>query len=108
MAAEVKNVTHALDCCIDDSNAVTKTNYMNQTLTIRVPETLLGKAEACAARLGLRRTAYVRRLIERDVARAASAPKSKFASEDLIGIHEGNGKAATNATVRTMMQRKRR
>jgi hypothetical protein len=81
---------------------------MNHTLTIRVPETLLGKAEACAARLGLRRTAYVRHLIERDVARAVPAPKRKFASEDLIGVHDGNGKAATNANVRSMMQRKHR
>lgn len=82
--------------------------HMNQTLTIRVPETLLGKVEACAAKLGLRRAAYVRRLIERDVQRTAPARRSRFASEDLVGIHEGSGTAATNAAVRMMMQRGKR
>lgn len=81
---------------------------MNQTLTIRVPETLLSKAEKCAARLGLRRSSYVRHLIERDVARETPPGRGRFASEDLVGTHEGNGMAATNANVRQMLQRRRR
>lgn len=35
-----------------------------------------------------------------------TAKKHKFASEALIGCHEGDGVAATNATVRERLRRK--
>lgn len=34
------------------------------------------------------------------------APKHKFASEALVGCHDGDGVAATNATVRERLRRK--
>ena len=78
---------------------------MTKVLTVRIPPSLLSKAEARAAQLGLDRAKYVRNLIEEDVASEKSRPKHKFASEDLIGCYEGDGRSATNTVVREKMRR---
>lgn len=67
---------------------------------------LLGKAEARAARLGLDRAKYVRTLIEEDLAAGTVGEPREFASEDLAGIYEGSGTAATNAAVRERLRLK--
>jgi predicted DNA-binding protein len=77
---------------------------MTKVLTVRIPPGLLRKAEARAARIGLDRAKYVRNLIEEDVASEKSKLKHKFASEDLIGCYEGDGRPATNAVVREKMR----
>ena len=65
---------------------------------------LLAKAEARAARLGLDRAKYVRSLIEEDLASGGKKTGHGFASTDLAGIYEGNGKAATNLETRSRMR----
>jgi len=77
---------------------------MTKVLTIRLDPDLLGKAEARAARMGLDRAKYVRALIVEDLANGGSATTRKFASEDLAGMYEGSGQAATNTTVRRRLQ----
>ena len=77
---------------------------MTQVLSVRIPPGLLSKAEARAARLGLDRAKYVRSLIEEDLASDKSKPTHKFASEDLIGCYEGDGRSATNTVVREKMR----
>jgi hypothetical protein len=79
---------------------------MTKVLTIRLDPDLLGKAEARAARMGLDRAKYVRSLIEEDLAGAEKTTSRKFASEDLAGIYEGSGKAATNATTRDRLKQR--
>ena len=66
---------------------------------------LLEKAEARAARLGVDRAKYVRSLIEEDLAAGEKITVSGFASSDLVGMYEGNGKAATNQETRIRMPR---
>lgn len=66
---------------------------------------LFHKAEARAARLGLDRAKYVRALIEEDLADGTVVPPRKFASEDLAGMVEGSGRAATNEVVRERLRR---
>ena len=78
---------------------------MTQILTLRLDPDLLGKAEARAARLGLDRAKYVRSLIEEDLAGAPAATHRKFASEDLVGMYEGPGIAATNESVRQRLRK---
>lgn len=78
---------------------------MTKILTLRLDAELLSKAEARAARLGLDRAKYVRSLIEEDLATPQTAAQQKFASEDLVGMYEGNGTAATNAIVRERMRK---
>ena len=79
---------------------------MTKVLTLRMDVELFGKAEARAARLGLDRAKYVRALIEEDLAEGAGATPRKFASEDLAGMYEGPGRAASNAVVRERLRRK--
>ena len=64
---------------------------------------LLGKAEARAVHLGLDRAKYVRLLIEEDLKASPAAPR-KFVSEDLVGMYEGPGITADNATVRERLR----
>jgi len=77
---------------------------MTKVLTLRLDPDLLGKAEARAARLGLDRAKYVRSLIEEDLAGASPAAHRKFVSEDLVGMYEGSGTAATNDSVRERLR----
>jgi predicted DNA-binding protein len=77
---------------------------MTKVLTLRLDPELLGKAEARAARLGLDRAKYVRSLIEEDLAGEPAAALRKFASEDLAGMYEGPGTAATNDSVRKRLR----
>ena len=81
---------------------------MSEVLTIPLPHRLLAQAEAQAARLGLDRAKYVRRLIEKDVKKTAPRRKHKFASEDLIGSCTSvlDGQPATNARVREVMRQR--
>ncbi len=67
---------------------------------------LLAQAEARAARLGLDRAKYVRSLIEEDLAFSESKSLSGFVSDDLAGIYEGSGKAATNQEARLRLREK--
>lgn len=78
---------------------------MTKVLTLRLDPELLGKAEARAARLGLDRAKYVRSLIEEDLAAGDAETPHKFASEDLAGMYEGPGIAATNTVVREQLRR---
>jgi hypothetical protein len=78
---------------------------MTKVLTLRLDPDLLGKAEARAARLGLDRAKYVRTLIEEDLARGEER-RRKFASEDLAGMYEGSGNAATNARARESLRKR--
>lgn len=80
---------------------------MTKILTLRLDPVLLEKAEARAARLGVDRAKYVRSLIEEDLASSAEKSGSGFASSDLAGIYEGDGKSATNQETRERMKRKR-
>ena len=77
---------------------------MTKIPTLRLDADLLGKAEARAARMGLDHAKYVRSLIVDDLASGLSATSRKFASEDLVGMYEGNGQAATNAHARRRFQ----
>ena len=77
---------------------------MTKVLTIRIHADLLSRAEARAARLGLDRAKYVRALIEEDLASASDESPHVFASEDLAGMYEGPGCAATNAAVRRRLR----
>jgi predicted DNA-binding protein len=77
---------------------------MTKILTIRLDPDLLGRAEARAARMGLDRAKYVRSLIEDDLAGAEKTSPRQFASEDLAGMYEGCGEAATNARARTRLR----
>lgn len=81
---------------------------MTKALTLRLPPELLAKAESRASRLGLKRTLYVRSLIEKDVAPPEETPRPKhvFASEDLVGYYEGECEPATNARVRERLREK--
>ena len=79
---------------------------MTNVLTIRLEPELLNKAEAKAARLGLDRAKYIRSLIEGDLARGPGKPSRSFASEDLAGMYEGGGRAATNAATRRRLQKR--
>lgn len=80
---------------------------MTKILTLRLDPVLLEKAEARAARLGVDRAKYVRSLIEEDLASSAEKAGFGFASADLAGIYEGDGKAATNQETRERMKRRR-
>ncbi len=79
---------------------------MTKILTLRMDPALLEKAEAKAARLGLDRAKYVRSLIEEDLASSQTDGPSGFASFDLAGIYDGDGKSATNQETRERMRAK--
>jgi len=80
---------------------------MTKVLTIRISPDLLSKAEAKAAQLGMDRAKYLRSLVEDDVRSTENAPRHRFASEDLVGIHsEKPSLPATNARTTEMMRRK--
>ena len=81
---------------------------MNKALTLRLPADLLSKAETRATGLGLKRTRYVQQLIEQDVNNSAppATQKHVFASEDLMGMYEGEPGPATNARVREKLRDK--
>ncbi len=79
---------------------------MTKVLTVRMNPDLLEKAEARAARLGVDRAKYVRSLIEEDLASCGKKTGIGFASADLAGIYEGDGKAATNQETRARMGRR--
>lgn len=81
---------------------------MTKVLTVRIPPSLLARAEAKAAALGLDRAKYVRSLIEGDL---ASGPENRgrgFVSEDLVGIYTAPepAQSATNASVRERLKRR--
>ncbi len=73
---------------------------MTKILTVRLPAGLHDKAEARALRLGLDRAKYVRSLIEDDLSGARGKTPRFFASEDLVGLYEGDTGPATNASAR--------
>lgn len=78
---------------------------MSEILTVRLDPALLKRAEARAARLGLDRAKYVRALIEEDLAEnSGQKAGAGFVSEDLAGIYEGSGKAATNREARKRLR----
>ena len=79
---------------------------MTRIVTLRMSPDLLEKAEAKAARLGVDRAKYVRSLIEEDLATGGKKAESNFASSDLAGMYEGDGKAATNQETRGRLSRK--
>jgi hypothetical protein len=82
---------------------------MTKVLTIRVPVDLLHRAEAKAALLGLDRAKYLRGLIEDDLRADSISSTSRFASEDLAGIHVAEDPApATNDRVREKMRSRAR
>lgn len=81
---------------------------MTKVLTLRLDTDLLGKAEARAARLGLNRAKYVRNLIEEDLASGTAKSARKFGSEDLVGMYDGAGLAASNQVVRERMRERAR
>lgn len=80
---------------------------MTKVLTLRVPPALLSLADAKAARLGLDRTQYVRRLIEQDLAESGPRPAG-FQSEDLAGAFRLGGASATNTRVRQQWRQRQR
>ena len=79
---------------------------MTKLLTLRMDPDLLEKAEARAAGLGVDRTKYLRSLIEEDLASCGKTTEIGFASSDLAGIYEGDGKAPTNQETRARMSRR--
>lgn len=79
---------------------------MSRVLTVRIEASLLSRAEARAARLGLDRAGYVRNLIERDLAEAGSPSQRRFASEDLVGAFRLGGAPTTNARTREQLRRR--
>jgi len=54
--------------------------------------------------MGLDRAKYVRGLIVEDLANGGAVLTRNFASEDLAGMYEGSGQAATNTAVRRRLQ----
>ena len=78
---------------------------MTKILTVRLPPDLHDKAEARATRLGLDRAKYVRSLIEDDLSEGGKNPRP-FASEDLVGIYQGDPVAATNVSVRERLRKR--
>ena len=78
---------------------------MTQVFTVRVPPSLLAKADARAADLGLDRGKYVRSLIEQDVSAAGKERRRhRFASDDFIGsVPLGRG-PYTNRRVRAIVR----
>src|SRR5438105_279420 len=79
---------------------------MSRVLTVRIEPSLLSRAEARAARLGLDRAGYVRNLIERDLAEGDTPGRRRFASEDLVGAFRLGGASATNARTRERLRRR--
>jgi len=78
---------------------------MTKVLTVRVPPSLLARAEAKAASLGLDRAKYVRGLIEEDLAAGPTSGGTSFVSDDLVGIYTAEpALPATNARVREVMK----
>lgn len=77
---------------------------MTKILTVRLPAELLVKAEARAMRLGLDRAKYVRSLIEDDLSGARDKTQRVFASEDLVGLYQGDTGPATNASARERLR----
>lgn len=77
---------------------------MTKILTVRLPAGLHDKAEARAMRLGLDRAKYVRSLIEDDLSGARGKTPRVFASEDLVGLYEGDTGPATNASARERLR----
>ena len=77
---------------------------MTKILTVRLPAELHEKTEARAMRLGLDRAKYVRSLIEDDLSGARDKTQRVFASEDLVGLYQGDTEPATNATVRERLR----
>jgi hypothetical protein len=74
--------------------------FMTKVLTVRLPAGLHDKAEDRAMRLGLDRAKYVRSLIEDDLSGARGKTPRVFASEDLVGLYQGDTGPATNASAR--------
>ena len=77
---------------------------MTRVLTVRIEPSLLAKAEARAARLGLDKAKYVRGLIERDLSDSNGQTRRKFGSEDLVGKFRLGGEPASNARVRARLR----
>jgi predicted DNA-binding protein len=77
---------------------------MTKILTVRLPPDLHDKAGARATRLGLDRAKYVRSLIEDDISECNRGKPRSFASQDLVGLYQGDPVAATNASVRERLQ----
>jgi hypothetical protein len=77
---------------------------MSSVLTVRIEPSLLTRAEARAARLGLNRARYVRNLIQRDLEGEQSPNNRKFASDDLVGAYRLGKTSASNKTVRQRLQ----
>jgi predicted DNA-binding protein len=77
---------------------------MTKILTVRLPAGLHDKAEARAMRLGLDRAKYVRSLIEDDLSGARDKTQRVFASEDLVGLYQGDTGPATNASARERLR----
>ena len=78
---------------------------MSKILTVRLDPALLKRAEARAARLGMDRAKYLRELIEEDLSDAGREKRgAAFVFEDLAGIYEGSGSAATNQEARKRLR----
>lgn len=79
---------------------------MTKILTVRVPPPLLEQADNRAARCGLDRAGYVRRLIEADLASEHLARGGRFRSEDLAGRFRLGGGSATNERTRQLWRQR--
>lgn len=78
---------------------------MSQMLTVRMPPSLVAKADARAAELGLDRAKYLRSLIEQDVDAASRERREPhFASEDFIGSVPLERGPYTNKRVRAIVR----
>ena len=90
--------------CFDNCGRVRIRFCMTKILTVRLPAGLHDKAEARAMRLGLDRAKYVRSLIEDDLSGARGKNPRVFASEDLVGLYQGDTGPATNASARERLR----
>ena len=102
MGAEAP-VTRSISC-FDKRDHARIRFCMTKILTVRLPAGLHDKAEARAMRLGLDRAKYVRSLIEDDLSGARDKTRRVFASEDLVGLYQGDTGPATNASARERLR----
>lgn len=73
---------------------------------MRLDSKTLAAAEVRAAQLGLKRSGYVRALIEEDLKSERKDRRHRFASGDLVGKYKGTGRPATNVEVRAALRQR--
>ena len=75
---------------------------MTRVVSIRIPVRKLAEVDRRAAAAGLRRTGYLLRLLEEDIAPATPVKGRSFKSKHLLGRFKSAG--STNAKVRSALK----